>query len=65
VCIYELRIKIKDGFGVSKPGRAVERSAGWEMVLDTFRGVSRCILVRGTGYGDVLVGSWVMVLKWC
>ena len=32
------------------------------MALDAFRGVSRCVLVRGTGYGDVLVGSrepWV------
>ena len=35
------------------------------MALDTFWGVPRCILVRGTGYRDVLVGSWVMVLKWC
>ena len=33
------------------------------MALDTFRGVPICILVRGTGYGDVLVGSRVMVLR--
>ena len=27
-------------------------------------GVFRCILVRGAGYGDVLVGSRVMVLRY-
>ena len=43
--------------------RTVEGSAGSEMALDPFRGVIICILVRGTGHGDVLVGSRVVVLR--
>ena len=33
------------------------------MALDTFWGVPRCILVRGTGYRHVLMGNRVMALR--
>ena len=47
----------KSLFVVSKPGRAVEGSAGWEMAVGTFWGVPRCILVCGTGYGEFWWGA--------